>query len=230
VRRSQIVAIVIGIAVASVVVWLGTRNRDKRPTSAAAQDARGSAGAGANGSGLDPDDDGRDDGSGSAGDSRYRVIDADARLALMQRIKTAREAREARESGKPAPAAAPAPSTDDTEPLGGSLNAESVKDGIMEILPLFEECYTAAVERGSVKTMNVTFDMTITGEPDVGTLVDHAEIGGDAAVLADTELTTCLHETMMSVELPPTTKGVNAIVKTGMAFTPGDDPPGDAAP
>jgi hypothetical protein len=161
----------------------------------------------------DPEDD-------TAEDSRYRVIDADARMALMQRIAAARAAREA---GKPAPAAT-APGPDDPPALPGELTADQVMDGLLPVLPLFKECYEQGLERRTIKDGTVTFAIHLIGEPEIGTLVDHAELDGDPAFLADAELSQCLHETMMSIELPPMSVGAELDVQTRMMFSDDGEP------
>jgi hypothetical protein len=223
VKRGHLVGIVVAIVAAVVVIWVVAHERGRSSTAAAGSNAASGSVAGAtgstgSGSGAAGSDSADDDGET---DSRYRVIDADARLALLNRIAAAREARQA---GKPAPATA-APSAEDPPALDGILTTDQILDGIMPLMPLFKECYQGGLDRRTIAAGKVTFKMHLVGEPDIGTLVDHATLEGDPAFLADAELSTCLHETMMSIELPPMSQGAEIDVTTAMQFSPDGEPP-----
>jgi hypothetical protein len=220
VKRSHLVAIVAAIALAAGVIWFVTRKSDKHGTTGAGSNAASGSVAGTSGSSGTSGTGSADDDDGEV-DSRYRVIDADARIALLNRIAAAREARKA---GKPAPAAA-APSPEDPPAVDGVLDVDQILDGIMPVMPLFKECYQDGLDRRTITSGKVTFKMHIVGEPEIGSLVDHAELEGDPAFLADAELSTCLHETMMSIELPPMAQSAEIDVTTAMQFSPDGEPP-----
>jgi hypothetical protein len=221
--RGRLIAIlVVVVAIAAGVAWYL-----KRPASTPARvgtasgtgtttTTTGVADGTAGSSGEDPDD-------GAATDAKYRVIDADSRMALMERIQRARAARLA---GKPATGAAVG-GVDDPAPLPGELTPDEVLAGIMPVMPLFKDCYEQGLERRTVKNGEVKFTMHLAGEPGVGTLVETAELDGDPAFLADAELSQCLHETMMSVELPPMSEGSALEFITTMRFA---DEPSEPSP
>jgi hypothetical protein len=129
-----------------------------------------------------------------------RLADAAARVRVMRAIDAAR----ARRTGAPA-AAAPAPAaTADGEP---PMSAADVRAGFKAVVPLLADCYERALPRLAVKSGSINVHMHATGEPDVGTLIDDATIDGGGGLLDDQELGECLHETLMSVELPPMPEG-----------------------
>jgi len=218
VKRNHVAVIaVIVAAVAGGLAWY-LRRPSATPGGSGSGSGSGSSTAGAGveagttgaAGSADPDD--------GAEPSGYRVIDADARMALMRRITAARAAHAA---GKPAPAIAPDP--DDPPPLPGELTADEILGGLMPVLPLLKECYQQGLDRRTVKNGEVTFKLALAGAPDVGTLVDSAELDGDPAFLADAELSQCLQETLMSVELPPMKDGSELRAEVKMSFSDDDD-------
>jgi hypothetical protein len=226
-KRSQVGALV--VAVAAVAIGIAVYLRKPVPTNSASggggsatgsdRASAGGSGGGAGNRADNPEDD-------AAEDTRYRVIDADARMALIQRISAAREARKA---GKAAPGPTAA-GPDNPPALPGELTPDQIMEGILPVMPLLKECYEQGLERRTIKNGKVTFSIHLTGEPEIGTLVDRAELDGDPAFLADAELSQCLHQTMMSLELPPMSEGSELKVTTTMVFSddPDDGEPRDA--
>lgn len=133
------------------------------------------------------------------------------RSALQLRLATARAARAAGQPRTPPPATAPAP-------LPSQLDPDALLAGVMPILPLLQECYASASAQRPLPGGKLSVTMRLLGEPEVGTLVDDATIGGDPALLADAELTECLRETMLSIELPPTAEGTETTMKIAVAL------------
>jgi len=71
------------------------------------------------------------------------------------------------------------------------------------------------------KAGKIVVQMHLTGEPDIGTLIEKAEIGGDPQFTGDAELVECLQQTMLSVELPPIAEGGTVDVTYPIEFAPG---------
>lgn len=227
-RAGVVVAVLAAVAVIVGIGWYARRPAGtKAPAAIGSAAATGAAGGGeaASGGGAAPGDDEADDGGAGAAPATYRVLDADARLALGRRIRAAREARAA---GKPAGAEAAA-DPGDPPALAGILSPDQVLDGIMPIMPLLKECYAAGLDRRTIKSGQVKFTLDLSGEPAIGTVVDNAKLEGDSEFLADAELSQCLHETIMSLELPPMSEGASVVTVVNMTFSPdGPDDAGDA--
>jgi hypothetical protein len=102
---------------------------------------------------------------------------------------------------------------DDVRPLAPlkpgplTLSKATLRHAIQSIQPLLLQCYNAASNRLARKDGTITVVVRLTGEPDVGTLVESARLDGDAHLLADAELVECMQETLMSIELPPMEEG-----------------------
>lgn len=134
-----------------------------------------------------------------------RLDGAIERARVQQAIAAARARREA---------AAP----DAAEPREPTV--ADVSHAIAELTPLLEQCLDEAKPRLRVASGKVRFAMMLSGEPDVGTLIEDATLSGDDALPGDEELARCLHETLMSVELPPMPVGGTAFYSTTLLLTP----------
>jgi hypothetical protein len=227
-RRPALVAVaVVLLAAGGVGVWLSRRPSGKT-TEAAASGSAGSAaiaGGGTGAAGIATGGTGAGTGDlveAEPPPTSYRVIDADARMALKRRIEAARAARA---ENKPVPPEA-APDPTDPPPVRGMLTSDDILAGITPILPLLEECYQEALTRKSVTKGQVTFSLDIVGDKEVGSLIDTAEIGGDPAFLADTELMQCMQETIMSIELPPLAETSFVKTSVSMLLSPDDEADG----
>ena len=133
-----------------------------------------------------------------------RLADAAERERVMAAIVQARARRRAAaSSGAAAGPAGPPPSLPEPE-----MSKDDIKDGVHAIAPLLAECYDQARDRGPVPHRTVIrAEVKVTGEPDVGSLIESADLSSEDGGLADPAFAECLHETMMSVELPPLPDG-----------------------
>lgn len=114
---------------------------------------------------------------------------------------------------------APPPTVADAPvPLPTQLGPDDLHAAVMTVLPLLVECYDAAAAQRPLPGGRLSVAMQVVGEPEVGTLIDDATLGGDPALLADAELSECFLQTMLSVELPPTTEGTQTSMKVAVAF------------
>jgi hypothetical protein len=205
----------VALAVAAAIAWYLVRGPGRRADdTAVAGTATGSGSSTAPGSGTAAEADPPD------APARIRTIDADQRLALMERIAKARAARTA---GKPVvPDRDPA----DPAPLPGTLSADQVAQAVMDVHTLLLECWTTAVDDLPIKDGKVTVALKLVGEPEVGTLIESSELTGDAHMLAHAELATCIRETTMAIELPPLAEGSALEFTVPMWFSS----PADASP
>lgn len=147
-----------------------------------------------------------------------RKLDKAGRDALQSRIAAARTARTGGAASAPAATSAgPRPSL---PPLTGTLKKDDIRNGVRAVIPLLAECYDAAQARLEPKAGKIVVQMHLSGEPGVGTLIDAAEIEGDAHFTKDAELVECLQQTMLSVELPPMDEGGKVDVTYPIEFAP----------
>ena len=137
-----------------------------------------------------------------------RIASAEARLRLVERIHAAQAARAAR-ARRAAPPAPPPPTDLDHV-------AEPVKDALEDAIPYLADCY-----QGAAPTDRPAVQMTLIGDPSVGTVIDVDQlVDQDQRPLAPA-LETCLRDTLRSLELPPLEEGDSLHVQYSFRF---DDP------
>lgn len=205
-RRLIAMTIVILVAVGFVIWW------SRREAEQAATPATPDAGSATTAPATD---------SGSAiANEKFRKIDKPTRSSILERLKTARDTRTGSASASASSSATtPKPAL---PPLPGKLEASEIRKAVRDIIPLLAECYDAALPRLTKKTGKVVFNMHMTGEPAVGTLIEYADLSGDDHFVKDAELAECFQQTMMSIEFPPTAEGTDVYVTYPMEFSPGD--------
>lgn len=206
-RRTALVFSIVVVAVISVFVW-------QRIEASATESTVGSSSGSAAGSSTTSSTSSPGTGSGSA--EQLKKIDAAGRKQVLDRIKSARTAREAG-GGSPSKSAPERPSLPD---LPGLISKDDIRKGVRAVIPLLAECYGNAAERLGNPSGKIEVKMHLTGEPDVGTLIDSADVGGDKVLTSDAELVECFQQTMLSVELPPFAEGGTVDVTYPIAFSP----------
>jgi hypothetical protein len=210
-NRSLIAGGVVLVAVIIVVFYARhERNQEFAELQAAARDGSATPGAAASGSGS----------SAAAAPQRIRKIDKAARESLATRIERARARRGSGsvDSSSSSGTTTPPPSLPS---LPGTISKDDIRAGVRAVIPLLAECYDAAQDRLTNKKGQIIVKMHLTGEPEVGTLIDKADIEGDAHFTADKDLVECFQQTMLSVELPPIAEGGTVDVTYPIAFAPG---------
>jgi hypothetical protein len=160
-----------------------------------------------------------------------RRLDAAARASLLARIAAARAARTGVDA---AVAAAPdddprritrEPPREPHLPISGQLSRAGIQQAVRAVIPLLAECYSEALPRLGHQGGTIELALTIAGEPEVGTLIEQAELSeASPALLTDPELATCLRETIYSVEFAPMTEGESLLVRYPMAFSDDGEP------
>ena len=75
----------------------------------------------------------------------------------------------------------------------------TLKTALTEAIPFLAECYKTA----PITQRRPAVQMTLTGDPDVGTLIDAGELRDQNGKPLDPELDNCLRTTLGSLELPP---------------------------
>jgi len=190
-RRYLVIAAV--IAAVGLVVWW--RGRGGEPVSRAAEPGRGSPAGPARAAG--------DPGAGEPPAPRgapghVRRLAAEERRRLGEQIAAAR--RRAREAAARAtgPAGA-APAEDATIPL--EQVAQPLKDALQESIAILAECYREQPGGDSLRTAAAL--MTMTSDPELGTVIDTGRINDAGGRPLALELEECLRDTIDSLALPP---------------------------
>jgi hypothetical protein len=90
-------------------------------------------------------------------------------------------------------------------PPGTPLSKSTLRYAIVQMRPLLAECYNAALDRLPHEPSTLEVELRLSGEPDLGTLVEDVALNG--AIAQNAELAECVRETLFALELPPMTEG-----------------------
>jgi hypothetical protein len=137
-----------------------------------------------------------------------KLASPDERKQMADRIATAQSARA---SGGHAATHAPAPPRlPDNLPDDGEdtpITKTEIRAAMREVIPIIKECYEAAIPTLPSPDITVTAKMTLSGDPDVGTLIDAGEILDDQGKPLPAKFDDCLRSTFQTLALPPLAEG-----------------------
>jgi hypothetical protein len=137
-----------------------------------------------------------------------RRIDPESRKLLVEEIAKARSKR------------APVSIAGGTSPAEQQqLSPEYVMTQTQAIMPLLKECYTSALEDEPTLAGQLSLEIVIGGEPDVGGLVESSEIL-EGSTIKHAAMHECLRETMYALELVAPPEGGRYKMRTTLAFSP----------
>lgn len=92
--------------------------------------------------------------------------------------------------------------TDKTEALKVGIRA-----AMHEVVPMLGECYEAEMDNIEEATTRVVAELTLTGDPDVGTLIDAHEMADEDGKPLPPKFDDCLRSTLQLLALPPLAEG-----------------------
>ena len=132
-----------------------------------------------------------------------KLASADERKQLADRIAQAQSVRAAvHATAAPSLPAAPTLDPDNLEGI-----RMTIRTAMSEVLPLLRDCYVKAIPSLATDTTKITATLTLTGDPDIGTVIDAHEIrDGDGNPLP-AAFDDCLRDTMQNIALPPLESG-----------------------
>lgn len=139
---------------------------------------------------------------------------AEQRKQLAERIESARAARAAAVSAPPRPRL-PDGSGEDT---GTAITKTEIREAMRELIPYITECYEAALPTLPSKNFKMTAELTLTGDPDIGTIVDAKALADSEGKALDKTLDDCFRSTFMQMGLPPLAEGDTLEVRYPFEF------------
>ena len=127
---------------------------------------------------------------------------------LADRIAAAQQKRQASPSTGAAAISAPErphlPEAGSDEP---AISKTQIRDAMREVIPIISECYQAAIPTLKEPNISITAHIMLTGDPDVGTLIDADQILDEAGQPLPAKFDDCLRSTFQSLALPPLAEG-----------------------
>lgn len=205
----------LALALAAVLVWYLRRGDDDHaaaaPVTAMAAAGSGSAEA-ASPAKPKPND-------------RVKKVTPAERAALAKQILDARAGR----AGRAAPSApagpslpTPAPALPAAPPALDPKDLESFtttfRDAMKEVVPYLADCYDKHSARLPAE-IKVRANLTLTGDPDVGTLIDNNGLSQPDGAPLDDQFQTCLGDALAGLALPPLAEGEEVKVVYPFLFT-----------
>lgn len=197
-----------GIAIAAVAVWL-LLSRDKTPEASAADPATGSASASGSSASAAPT-------------AKRKPVDKVGRVSRDERARLAEliaKARARRPAG--ASASGPAPAQGPRPELAGSdvtLVRTTMKEAMREIIPILADCYDKAGEKVPAE-IKVVADLTLTGDPDIGTIIDTNGIADGDGEPLEPGFDLCLKDALVEIQMPPLSEGGEVKVTYPLRFS-----------
>ena len=141
---------------------------------------------------------------------------AGAREQLANQIANAK----ARRAAQPRPSnLAPTTVSDDD----GDLDKDTLRGAMREVVPFLTDCYEAARPTLGADHLSIQAHFTITGDRDVGSVIDAKQLFDDQNNPLPAKLDDCLRSTFQTLELPPLGDGNSVDVTYPLLFS--DAPP-----
>lgn len=203
----------LALVAAAVLVWYVRRGDDEHAAAAAPMTATEAAPAATIAAPAAP---------------KPRPTDRVRKLTPADRDTVARQIRDAR-AGRAAVSApagpslpTPAPSLAAQQPSLDPADLDSFKTtmrgAMKEVVPYLAECFDAHAAR-LPDEITVRAELTLTGDPDIGTLIETRGLAQPGGVALETGFDTCLRDALAGLQLPPLAEGEEVKVTYPFLFT-----------
>jgi hypothetical protein len=185
-------AVVVGMVVIAGAIWYWQRPRSTRAAETPPANASPATTAPAAS-------------KGSAAPSAPARLDKVTRLATVEERRQLAERIAASQAGRAALHAAAPPRLPDAEP---AINKVNFRAAMRELIPELAACYEAAVPTLPSPDLEITAKLHLTGDPDIGTLIDaDALVDKATGQPLPAAFDDCLRSTFMLMALPPLAEG-----------------------
>jgi len=144
-------------------------------------------------------------------DKVTKLRDADARKELADRIASAQTTRGATR-------AAPMPRLADDAGAATPLSPTEIRTAMRELVPHLAKCYEDALPTLASPDFKINAQLTLTGDPDIGTLVDAKALTDDKGTPLPAAFDDCLRSTLQLMALPPLAEGDKLDVRYPFEF------------
>jgi hypothetical protein len=155
-----------------------------------------------------------------------RTVDHVTRLATREERKrladqiaaaqTARAAAGRAATRAPAPPSLPAEVVESEE---APISKATIRDAMREVIPHLTECYDAAIPDLPGNELQLVAELTLTGDPDIGTVIDAKELADKQGNKLPAKFDDCLRTTFQSLALPPLAEGDTVSVHCPFLFS-----------
>lgn len=110
----------------------------------------------------------------------------------------------------------------------GDMDKDVIRGAMHEVLPFLGDCYgDARATTLSANHLEIKAHFTLTGDPDIGTVIDAKQLFDDNKQPLPAKLDDCIRSTLQTLELPPLGDGDTIEVDYPLSFS--DAPPADGS-
>lgn len=162
-----------------------------------------------------------------------KLASADERRELVAHIAAAQSARKAAR----APRHSLLGSADSTDQGSfgsdheGEMDKDVIRGAMKEVLPYLADCYgEARATTLHTDHLEIRAHFTLTGDPDIGTVIDANQLFDDDKQALPTKLDDCIRSTLQTLELPALGDGDTIEVDYPLIFSDAPPPDGSGAP
>jgi hypothetical protein len=106
---------------------------------------------------------------------------------------------------------------------------QTVRGAMREVVAHLMTCYEGSLSTRGRKDLHIVAHLTLTGDPDIGTLIDAPQLFDDQGAPLPPQLDDCLRDTLQSLELPPLTEGDHVNLDYPITFHPAVEDAGSDA-
>lgn len=153
-----------------------------------------------------------------------KLSSVEERKLLADRIEKARAERAGSKTSKASAAAsasamairAPAPPRLPEE--APAISAVEIRSAMREVIPILTECYETALPTLASPRVEITAQLTLTGDPDIGTVIDAKQIADKTGQPLPAGFDDCLRSTFQTLALPPLQEGDQIEVRYPFLF------------
>jgi hypothetical protein len=96
----------------------------------------------------------------------------------------------------------------------------TVRGAMREVLIQLSTCYESSFASRGPKALDIVAHLTLSGDPDIGTLIDAPQLFDDKGAPLPSKLDDCLRDTLQSLELPPLEEGDYIVLDYPFKFNP----------
>lgn len=149
--------------------------------------------------------------------THVRTLASGERRVVADRIASGQAARQAPTPRPTLPPLSPPLAFTSSDPVGMK---QTVRGAMREVVMHLMTCYESSFASRGHKALDIVAHLTLSGDPDIGTLIDAPQLFDDKGAPLPDKLDDCLRDTLQSLELPPLEEGDFIVLDYPIKFRP----------
>jgi hypothetical protein len=99
-----------------------------------------------------------------------------------------------------------------------AISAVEIRAAMRDVIPILADCYSAALPTLPDSHVEITAELTLSGDPDIGTVIDAKQIADKGGQPLPAGFDDCLRSTFQTLALPPLQEGDQIEVRYPFVF------------